>query len=184
MSLTLSTMQELGSSAPDFSLPDVRSTKTIGLSDFTGQPLLIMFICNHCPYVVHLIQPLADLANQYQHRGFAVIAISSNDISSHPQDSPENMQLFAEQYGFNFVYCFDESQHTARSYNAACTPDFFVYDRNHRLRYRGQMDGSRPGNDVAIDGQDLTAALDAVLNGKQISDQQSPSMGCNIKWKP
>ena len=184
MSLTLSTMQELGNSAPDFSLPDVRSSKTISLSDYVGQPLLIMFICNHCPYVLHLIQPLADLANQYQQQGFAVIAISSNDISSHPQDSPENMQLFAERHGFEFAYCFDESQQTARSYDAACTPDFFVYDLDHRLRYRGQMDGSRPGNDVAINGADLTAALDAVLNGDDVSDQQLPSMGCNIKWKP
>lgn len=183
MSLTLSTMQKLGSSAPNFSLPDVRTSTTINLSDHATQPLLIMFICNHCPYVVHLIQPLAELANRYQQAGYAAIAISSNDMQSHPQDSPENMKLFSEQHGFEFAYCYDGSQQTAKAYDAACTPDFFIYDRDHKLRYRGQMDGSRPANDVAITGADLKAALDAVLNGDDVSEQQLPSVGCNIKWK-
>ena len=183
MSLTLSTMQKLGNSAPDFSLPDVRSSKTTKLSDHGGKPLLIIFICNHCPYVVHIIQPLADLANQYQEAGFAVVAISANDVANYSQDSPENMKIFAAQYGFKFPYCYDESQQIAKSYDAACTPDFFVFDSNHKLRYRGQMDGSRPGNDVAINGVDIKAALDAVLNDEHVSEQQLPSMGCSIKWK-
>jgi len=183
MSLTLSTMRPLGSSAIDFSLPDVRSSKWVSLGEYSKQPLLLMFICNHCPFVVHIADKMTALANHYQEAGFGVIAISANDALSYPQDGPGKMQIFAERYEFEFAYCYDESQQTAKNYDAVCTPDFFVYDQTHKLRYRGQMDGSRPGNDIAVTGENLEAALKAVLSGNLVNEKQLPSMGCNIKWK-
>jgi len=186
-----STMQSLGSAAPEFSLPDMRfygessnSTNLVSLQDFNDKPVLIMFICNHCPYVIHVMRPLAALANQYQSKGFAVIAISSNDVDGYPQDGPEAMCAFAKEYDFEFPYAYDESQQVAKDYGAACTPDFFVYDSNHRLSYRGQMDGSRPSNQVPVDGSQLQNAMQAVLDGVAVVAEQIPSMGCNIKWKP
>ena len=143
-----------------------------------------MFICNHCPYVLHLIEPLVKIANKAQEDGFGVVAISANDVDVYPQDGPEQMRRFADQHGFDFPYLFDETQSVAKAYRAACTPDFFVYSRQHRLQYRGQMDGSRPSNNHPVDGQDLTAALQAVLAEKPTTEKQTPSIGCNIKWRP
>lgn len=180
-----STMQNLGTIAHPFELPDTASNnKAVSLSNFTDKPLLLMFICNHCPFVIHIIEPLVALANSAQRRGFAVVAISSNDAQTYPQDSPENMAIFAQQYGFEFPYCYDESQSVAKSYGAACTPDFFIYDRAHKLSYRGQMDGSRPGNNVAPEGAELIAALDSVFNNVPVTVEQIPSIGCSIKWLP
>ena len=180
-----STMRDLGTPASDFSLPDVRNQKQfVQLGDFYDKPLLVMFICNHCPYVLHLIEPLVKIANKAQEDGFGVVAISANDVDVYPQDGPEQMRRFADQHGFDFPYLFDETQSVAKAYRAACTPDFFVYSRQHRLQYRGQMDGSRPSNNHPVDGQDLTAALQAVLAEKPTTEKQTPSIGCNIKWRP
>ena len=183
MSLTPSTMLPLGTSAPPFSLPDV-SGKTVSITDFQHAPaLLVMFICNHCPYVKHVRSGLAQLARDYQAKGVAVVAISSNDVTSHPDDSPAKMAVEAKEAGYTFAYLYDESQAVAQSYQAACTPDFFLFDREKRLVYRGQLDDSRPGNGVPVTGKDLRAALDAVLAGKPVTSEQKPSIGCNIKWK-
>jgi len=183
MALTPSTMLPLGTSAPSFSLPDV-SGKTVSIADFQKAPaLLVMFICNHCPYVKHVQSGLAQLARDYQARGAAIVAISSNDVTSHPDDSPARMAVEAKEAGYTFPYLYDESQAVARSYQAACTPDFFLFDREKRLVYRGQLDDSRPGNGVPVTGKDLRAALDAVLAGKPVATEQKPSIGCNIKWK-
>jgi len=184
-----STMQTLGSAAHAFQLPDTApekiSTNTlVSLSSYAEQPLLLMFICNHCPFVVHVIEPLVALANSAQRQGFAVVAICANDVQAYPQDSPENMAIFAQRYGFEFPYCYDQSQTVAKAYGAACTPDFFIYDRAHKLQYRGQMDASRPGNDVIPDGADLNAAIDSVLNNTPLTKEQVPSIGCGIKWSP
>lgn len=180
-----STMRDLGTPASDFSLPDVRNlNQFVQLGDFDDKPLLVMFICNHCPYVLHLIEPLVKIANKAQEDGFGVVAISANDVDVYPQDGPEQMRRFADQHGFDFPYLFDETQSVAKAYRAACTPDFFVYSRQHRLQYRGQMDGSRPSNNHPVDGQDLTAALQAVLAEKPTTEKQTPSIGCNIKWRP
>lgn len=180
-----STMRDLGTPASDFSLPDVRNqNQLVQLGDFDDKPLLVMFICNHCPYVLHLIEPLVKIANKAQEDGFGVVAISANDVDVYPQDGPEQMRRFADQHGFDFPYLFDETQSVAKAYRAACTPDFFVYSRQHRLQYRGQMDGSRPSNNHPVDGQDLTAALQAVLADKPTTEKQTPSIGCNIKWRP
>ncbi len=180
-----STMRDLGTPASDFSLPDVRNqNQLVQLGDFDDKPLLVMFICNHCPYVLHLIEPLVKIANKAQEDGFGVVAISANDVDVYPQDGPEQMRRFADQHGFDFPYLFDETQSVAKAYRAACTPDFFVYSRQHRLQYRGQMDGSRPSNNHPVDGQDLTAALQAVLAEKPTTEKQTPSIGCNIKWRP
>jgi len=185
MAATNSTMQTLGRAASPFELPNVtNNNELVLLSDYSDQPLLIMFICNHCPFVIHLIEPLVTLANLAQEKGFGVVAISSNDAATYPQDSPEKMQAFAQQYGFEFPYCYDQSQSVAKAYGAACTPDFFIYDRAHELRYRGQMDASRPGNGVAPDGGELTAALDKVFANELVTEPQTPSIGCNIKWRP
>lgn len=145
--------------------------------------MLIMFICNHCPYVLRLMPQLADLANKAQQNGFAVAAISSNDIENYPQDAPPRMREFAIANSFEFPYLFDETQEVAKAYKAACTPDFFVFDSAHKLRYRGQMDAARPSNNLPADGQDLQAALDAIASGREVSLEQVPSIGCNIKWK-
>ncbi len=178
-----STMQTLGSAAANFSLPDVRAAQNVSLSDLSGQPLLVMFICNHCPFVIHIAERMAEVANQALSDGFAVLAISSNDVENYPQDGPEEMALFAQKYDFEFPYLYDESQAVAKAYGAACTPDFFVYDADHSLQYRGQMDSSRPSNGEPVTADDLSAALAAVISGLPVNDNQVPSIGCNIKWK-
>lgn len=178
-------MLPLGTQAPDFSLINVDGT-TVSLSDFKDAPaLLVVFMCNHCPYVIHIADAFAQLASEYQQRGVAVVGISSNDVGNYPQDSPEQMVHEAEQRGYTFPYLFDETQEVAQAYRAACTPDFYVFDKDQKLVYRGQMDDSRPKTDSPkpITGADLRAALDAVLDGKSVSESQIPSLGCNIKWK-
>jgi peroxiredoxin len=181
---TASTMLSLGVEAPYFSLPDTAG-KTVSLDDFADAPaLLVVFMCNHCPYVQHVAAGLAALAGEYQRRGVAVVAISSNDVSTHPDDSPAKMAEEVKLRGYTFPYLYDESQAAAKAYRAACTPDFYVFDRRRKLVYRGQMDSSRPGNNVPVSGADLRAALDAVLAGRPVSAAQKPSLGCNIKWKP
>ncbi|HEY3788172.1 MAG TPA: thioredoxin family protein [Urbifossiella sp.] len=183
MALTPSTMVPLGTAAPIFQLPDTDG-KTVALADFAKAPaLLVAFICNHCPYVKHVRSAFAQLARDYQAKGVAIVGISSNDIVSHPDDSPAKMKEEKAAAGYVFPYLYDESQDVAKAYHAACTPDFFVYDKDRKLAYRGQMDASRPGNGKPNDGADLRAALDAVLAGKSPEGQQWPSIGCNIKWK-
>jgi peroxiredoxin len=179
---TASTMLPLGTQAPDFSLPNVDGT-TVSLADFKGQPaLVVMFICNHCPFVKHLADALAEFGREYQQQGAAVVAISANDVATHPADSPEQMVHEAENRGYTFPYLYDETQDVAKAYKAACTPDFYVLDKNQKLAYRGQFDASRPGNGVPITGEDLRRAVDAVLAGKDAPQKQIPSIGCNIKW--
>lgn len=179
-----STMPALGGAAQAFQLIDTTSDKSsVSLADFVDKPLLLMFICNHCPYVIHVMTQLTALANKAQAEGFGVVAISSNDAQSYPQDGPVAMAKFAEDYGFKFPYLYDESQDVAKRYGAACTPDFYVYDNNHRLQYRGQMDDARPGNDKIVSGDYLRAAIEAVSRGQQVSENQIPSVGCNIKWR-
>ena len=180
---TLSTMTALGSSAPDFNLPDTAGT-TIGRADFANSPLLVVFLCNHCPFVKHLADPLATLAREYKEKGVGIVAINSNDVEKYPDDGPAMMAREAETRGYTFHYLLDASQETAKAYKAACTPDFFLYDADHRLVYRGQFDDARPGNDEPVTGDDLRAALDAVLAGQPAPADQKPSIGCNIKWKP
>jgi peroxiredoxin len=185
MVATSSTMLALGTSAPDFQLPDATSGRLVARDDFADRgALLVMFICDHCPYVRHVADEIARVGHDYQERGVAVVAISSNDVEQQPGDAPEGMAKFASERGFSFPYLYDESQSVARAYRAACTPDFFLFDGERRLVYRGQLDGARPSNDVPIDGRELRAALDAVLTGAPIPEPQLPSMGCNIKWKP
>ncbi len=184
MALTPSTMTPLGTPAPDFRLPDTDG-KFVSLQDFAGSPvLLVAFICNHCPYVKHVRSAFARLAREYQAKGVAVVGINSNDAAAYPDDSPSKMKEEKVAAGYTFPYLFDESQEAARAYRAACTPDFFVFDKERRLVYRGQMDASRPGNGKPSDGADLRAALDAVLAGRLPAPEQVPSIGCNIKWKP
>ena len=179
---TASTMITLGTQAPDFSLVNI-DDKFVSRSDFTGKPLLVAFICNHCPFVVHIRKALQEFAAEYQTKGLAIVGISSNDVVAYPQDGPDKMKDEARTAGYTFPYLLDETQDIARAYHAACTPDFFLFDRNHSLAYRGQFDSSRPGNGLAVTGKDLRAAVDAVLAGKPVSDEQRPSIGCNIKWK-
>lgn len=181
MALTPSTMLPLGTAAPGFALPDTDGN-IVRLADFKGKPLLVMFICNHCPYVKHVAPELARLGNDYAGRA-GIVAINSNDAANYPDDSPEKMKAEKKSRGYGFPYLFDETQKVARAYHAACTPDFFLFDKQHRLAYRGQIDGSRPGNEIKNDGKDLRQALDAVIAGKAPSDKQTPSIGCNIKWK-
>ena len=180
MSLTASTMMDLGTVAPQFSLHDVRTSENVSPSR-SGKPLLVMFICRHCPFVVHVQNELTRLGRDYASH-VDIIAISSNDASTHPADSPSNLKLMADELGFTFPVCYDESQEVALAYTAACTPDFFLFDSDHRLAYRGQLDGSRPSNQVKIDGRDLRAAVDAILSGSKPSATQHPSIGCSIKW--
>jgi peroxiredoxin len=183
MSLTPSTMLPLGTAAPDFRLPDTNG-KVVSLADFTSAPaLLVLFICNHCPYVKHIRSALADLGREYQKRGAAIVAVSSNDVENYPQDSPEKMKQEAAAAGYVFPYLYDESQSIARAFHAACTPDIFLFDKDRRLAYRGQFDDSRPGNGRPVTGRDVRAALDAVLKGQPAPEPQIPSVGCNIKWK-
>ncbi len=185
MALTESTMLELGTQAPDFSLPDAVSGKTIFLKSFAGKKaLLVMFICQHCPYVQHVKEELARLGRDYATRDIGIVAISSNDAKSYPDDAPDRLKAMAQRVGFPFPYLYDESQEVAKNYTAACTPDFFLFDANRRLVYRGQLDDSRPGNSKPVTGRDLRAALEAVLAGKPVHPTQMPSAGCNIKWKP
>ena len=180
---TASTMLPLGTQAPDFSLPD-SDGNTVSLSNFRGKNgLLVVFMCNHCPYVQHVAPELARLADEYSEKGIATVGISSNDISSHPDDAPEKMKTEAARQGYHFPYLYDETQQVAKDYRAACTPDFFLFDSDLKLVYRGQLDSTRPKQDTPPDGSDLRAALDALLAGKQIPEPQTPSVGCNIKWK-
>lgn len=183
MALTASTMLPLGTKAPSFSLPEVVSGKTVSLSTFTGKPaLLVMFICRHCPYVQHVKTELARLGKDY-HTRMGVVGISSNDAANYPDDSPENLKVMAQEEGFVFPLCYDETQQVATAYTAACTPDFFLFDTDQRLVYRGQLDDSRPGNGKPVTGRDLRAAIDAALTAQPIHPKQQPSAGCNIKWK-
>ncbi|QDT65090.1 thioredoxin family protein [Calycomorphotria hydatis] len=179
---TASTMLPIGTEAPDFELTNVDGN-TVSLSDFAGKPLLVIFMCNHCPFVIHLRSALADFTKEYQEKGFAVVGISSNDVDMYPDDSPEKMVEEAESAGYTFPYLYDATQEVAKAYHAACTPDFFVFDAEHKLAYRGQFDDSRPSNEVAITGNDLRGACDAVLAGQAVPEAQKPSIGCNIKWK-
>jgi peroxiredoxin len=183
MASVTSTMLPLGTAAPAFGLPDTKGN-TVSISDFGDAPaLLVVFMCNHCPYVKHIRESFVELVKEYQARGVAVVGINSNDVEKYPDDSPELMAWDAQTHGYTFPYLIDESQEVARAYRAACTPDFFLFDGKRRLVYRGQMDSSRPGNDKALTGEDLRAALDAVLAGEEVNPRQKPSMGCNIKWK-
>ena len=184
MALTESTMLELGTIAPDFALTDVVSGKTIHRDDFRGKKaLLVIFICAHCPFVKHIEKSLAAFAKEYADKPLGIVAISSNDAATHPEDSPAGLKLQAEAQGFNFPYLYDESQAIAKAFNAACTPDPFLFDGDFRLIYRGQFDSSRPGNNIPVTGEDLRAAVDAALAGKLPLADQHPSVGCNIKWK-
>ncbi len=184
MARTESTMLPLGTPAPDFSLINVDG-RTVALSNFLDAPaLLVIFMCNHCPYVKHVADELARLALEYQQRGVAVVAISSNDVANYPADSPEQMVREAEERGYTFPYLYDETQEVAKAYGAACTPDFYVFDKHQKLAYRGQLDDSRPDSGIPVTGGDLRAALDAILAGETPAAEQKPSLGCNIKWKP
>ncbi|HEQ60502.1 MAG TPA: thioredoxin family protein [Firmicutes bacterium] len=183
MAVTPSTMLSLGTQAPDFSLPDTDGN-LVSLSDFRDAPaLLVIFMCNHCPFVKHVAKGLAQLAQEYQTKGVAVVGINSNDVQSFPEDSLANMKKEAARHGYTFPYLYDETQKVAKAYRAACTPDFFLFDRQRRLVYRGQMDDSRPGSGIPVTGNDLRAALDALLAGQPVPEVQKPSIGCNIKWK-
>ncbi len=185
MSRTESTMLALGTAAPDFSLPEPATGKTISLSDVAGnKALLVTFMCNHCPYVLHLHQQLNDLIAEYQPKGLNAVAINANDVENYPADSPDKMVTLSKEMNYCFPYLFDEDQSVAKAYKAACTPDFFLFDSDLKLAYRGQFDSSRPGNNTAITGSDMRAAFNAVLSGNTIMESsQHPSMGCNIKWK-
>lgn len=184
MAATPSVMIPLGSVASGFTLPDTVSEKNRSLQELKGkQGTLIMFICNHCPYVKHLNNELVAIANTYQPKGVNVIAISSNDVAQYPDDGPEHMKDVARQLGYQFPYLYDESQEVAKAYDAACTPDFYLYDKDLKLFYRGQLDDSRPKNTLPVTGKDMRDALDALLAGKPPIENQKPSIGCNIKWK-
>jgi peroxiredoxin len=177
-------MLPLGTQAPDFSLPNTDG-RTVSLADFKEAPALVVaFICNHCPFVKHIAPELARLARDYQARGVAVVAVNSNDVDSFPDDAPPKMAEEAKNRGYTFPYLYDATQAVAKAYRAACTPDFYLFDKSRRLAYRGQLDGSRPDSGIPLTGADLRAALDAVLAGKSPSTDQKPSIGCNIKWKP
>jgi len=180
---TPSTMLPLGTTLPAFELPDFDG-KIYSSQDYPGEPILVMFLCNHCPFVKHIVDTLSEKVREYQEQGLNVVGISSNDIEAYPSDSPEQMKAFASKHDFSFPYLYDESQEVAKDYKAACTPDFFLFDQNHNLVYRGQFDDSRPGNDVPVTGEDLTEAVEKLLNDEPAPEMQKPSMGCNIKWKP
>jgi len=184
MAATPSTMMPLGTTAPDFSLPDTISGKILSLSELKGKnATLVVFICNHCPYVLHINNELVRIAKEYKPKGVSIITISSNDIVNYPQDRPELMKEHAKNVGYTFPYLYDESQDVARAYDAACTPDPFLFDADLKCVYRGQLDESRPKNDIPVTGKDLRNALDALLADKPVSENQVPSIGCNIKWK-
>ncbi len=184
MALTASTMLALGTTAPEFRLPDVVSGRMVALTTFAGKKaLLVMFICRHCPYVVHVKEELARIGKDYIGRDVGIVAISANDVKRYPEDAPDQLKAMAKELGFTFPFCYAESQAVAKAYTAACTPDFFLFDQDRRLVYRGQLDDSRPDNGKPITGRDLRAALDAVLAGRSVSKTQKPSLGCNIKWR-
>ena len=185
MARTPSTMAlKIGDTAPAFRLTDVRTATPVSLEELTGSPaLLIMFVCNHCPFVVHIEEELTRLGSDYAARGVAIVAISSNDVENYPDDSPDQMVEYANRNNWEFPYLYDESQAVAKAYFAACTPVFFLFDGDQRLVYRGQLDSSRPGNGVLVTGEDLRTALDALLAGQPVATEQAPSLGCNIKWK-
>lgn len=185
MARTPSNMLALGTTAPDFNLPDTRDHQSYNLKDIRGnQGTLIVFICNHCPFVVHLIEPLVALSNAYLKKGIGVAFISSNDVLNYPQDGPKEMQKFADKHGMNFPYLYDESQQIALDYQAACTPDFYLFNEHQKLVYRGQFDDSRPGNEIAVTGSSLQRALEKLLQSEDPLGEQKPSLGCKIKWKP
>ena len=185
MARTPSNMIPLGTIAPDFELPDTVSGENLELNQIKGERgTIIMFICNHCPYVKHVNQGIVQLAQDYQSKGIGFIAISSNDVVNYPDDAPDLMKVTASEEGYSFPYLYDESQEVALAYDAACTPDFYLFDSELSLVYRGQMDDSRPGNGIEVTGSDLRSALDALLQGAAINPDQKPSIGCNIKWKP
>lgn len=184
MALTESNMLDLGIKAPDFNLPDTVSDKNISLSDIaTDKATVVMFICNHCPYVIHVNEEIVRLANDYKAKGVGFVAISSNDAEKYPMDGPDKMKAHAAEVGYPFPYLYDETQEVARAYDAACTPDFYVFDGDLVLVYRGRLDDSRPKSGTPLTGRDLRAALDAVLTGEPVTEKQYPSAGCNIKWK-
>ena len=178
-------MLPLASPEPDFTLANVVDGSSVSLDDFAGQPaLLVMFICNHCPFAVHVREELGRLADDFMPKGLGIVAVNSNSIATHPQDGPENMKSLALDQGWKFPFLFDETQEVARAYRAACTPDFFLLDGERRLVYRGQLDDSRPSNAIPVTGRDLRAAIEATLSGQPVSNDQTPSLGCNIKWSP
>jgi peroxiredoxin len=183
MALTPSTMLPLGTAAPDFNLPDTNG-KLVALADFKNAPaLVVVFMCNHCPYVIHIRAGLAQFARDYAPKNVGIVGINANDAKNYPDDSPAKMKIEVEKAGYIFPYLYDETQAVAKKYHAACTPDFFLFDRGRRLVYRGQFDASRPGNGIPVTGKDLRVAIEAVLAGKPTSEFQAPSVGCNIKWK-
>jgi peroxiredoxin len=184
MVLTPSTMQELGMKAPDFILPDPTG-KLYSLADYSiSKGLLVIFMCNHCPYVLHIREKLVEKIREYQKKGITVIAINSNDFDAYPDDNPENMAFFSKTHGYTFPYLVDKQQQVAKAYGAACTPDFFLFDAEQKLVYRGQFDSARPGNQEPITGEDLSLAIEQLITEQQVNPEQRPSMGCNIKWKP
>ena len=183
MSRTPSTMLEIGTLAPDFELPEPASGRTVSLTEFADKPLLVVFSCNHCPYVIHILKSFTEYANATQIQGISVVMINANDVNNYPDDSPEKMIELSATYGFEFPYLYDQSQSTASAYQAACTPDFFLFNHHHELVYRGQYDASRPGNSELVSGSDLKIATQALLSGEALPVNQLPSMGCNIKWR-
>ena len=184
MASTPSNMLALGTKAPEFELYDTVTDKTFDLEALKGpKGILIMFICNHCPFVKHVNPEIAKLGEEYQAKGFGIVAISSNDVENYPDDSPELMKETAQSEAYTFPYLYDEDQSVAKAYDAACTPDFFLFDENLELAYRGQLDDSRPGNEKPVTGKDLRDAMEAILAGEKVSEDQKPSIGCNIKWK-
>lgn len=184
MALTESTMVDIGTPAPDFKLTDTMSGAKLNYDDVRGkQGTLVLFICNHCPYVIHTIEQLVDLANDYEEKGIGTVAISSNDVENYPVDSPDNMEAFALNNYFTFPYLYDETQEVARAYDAACTPDLYLFDANRKLYYRGRLDESRPRSGKAVNGADLRSAIDDMIAGKPSPEKQYPSAGCGIKWK-
>ncbi len=181
---TPSNMMPLGTQAPDFTLPDTVSGKDLSLQDLKGErATLIMFICNHCPFVKHIQYELVKLGQEYPAKGVSIVAISSNDVDNYPDDSPQNMKILADSLGYRFPYLYDETQLVAKAYDATCTPDFFIFDKDLKCVYRGQLDDSRPGNNIPVTGSDIRNALTSVLSGYEVNLQQKPSVGCNIKWK-
>ncbi len=183
MARTPSTMLELGTAAPAFSLPEPATGNIVSLNDFAGKPLVVAFICNHCPFVKLIAAQLATVGDDFQKQNVGFVAINSNDVANYPDDSPEKMREFFREYAINFPYLYDETQEVAKAYRAACTPDFYLFDADHKLVYRGQFDAARPGNDQPVTGADLSAAIRALLANLPIPKEQTPSLGCNIKWK-
>ncbi|MCP4076549.1 MAG: thioredoxin family protein [Gammaproteobacteria bacterium] len=184
MSRTPSTMLELGIAAADFSLLEPSTGNTVNRSDYSGKPLLVVFSCNHCPYVLHILKQFSDYAKEYQQQGLSIVMINANDVDHYEADSPQKMVELIKEYGFTFPYLYDETQQVATAYRAACTPDLFLFDDQHKLVYRGQFDASRPGTDIPVTGEDLINATEALINNQPLSAEQIPSLGCNIKWKP